>query len=118
MIWAFSENYGVSKKYTFTKFKNHFSRYGVPSNNLLSEFMSILRPHPMLSTAGHAYDVNKMVVQLRMLSGRYRVGTLLKHFSPENSGLCELCNQEVEDLPHLLLPRCPLLQERKNILMK
>ena len=68
------------------------------------EFMSILRPHPMLSTAGHAYDVNKMIVQLRMLSGRYRVGTLLKHFSPANSGLCELCNQEVEDLPHLLLP--------------
>ena len=52
-----------------------------------------------------------MTVQLRMLGGRYRVGTLLKHFSPGYSGVCELCGTEVEDLVHLLLPRCPLLVE-------
>ena len=48
-----------------------------------------------------------------MLSGRYRSGSLLKHFSPSISGVCELCLQEEEDLPHILLPRCPLLQERR-----
>ena len=45
------------------------------------EFMSVLHPHPMLTTAGTSYEINKMVVQLRMLSGQYRIGTLLRHFS-------------------------------------
>ena len=57
-----------------------------------------------------------MVQQLRLLSGRFRVGSLLRHFSPGTSGVCELCGQELEDLPHLVLHRCPLLLERRNIL--
>ena len=81
------------------------------------EFMSLLRPHPILSTAGHSYDTNKMIVQLRMLSGRYRVGSLLRHFSSSISGICELCGLELEDIEHLLLPRCPALQERRQLLL-
>ena len=81
------------------------------------QFMSILKPHPILTTASHSYDINKMVVQLRMLSGRYRVGSLLKHFYPSHSGKCELCGTEIEDLPHLLVPRCPQLQERRLLLL-
>ena len=81
------------------------------------EFMSLLRPHPILTTAGHSYDTNKMIVQLRMLSGRYRVGSLLKHFSPQISGVCELCFIEEESLSHILIPKCPLLQERKSHLI-
>ena len=27
------------------------------------QFMSLLRPHPILTTAGHSYDTNKMIVQ-------------------------------------------------------
>jgi predicted amidophosphoribosyltransferase len=79
--------------------------------------MSLLRPHPMLSSAGHSYDTNKMVVQLRMLSGRYRVGSLLRHFSPSISGCCELCGLELEDIEHLLVPRCPALEERRRLLL-
>jgi len=82
------------------------------------EYMSVLRPHPILTTSGHAYDNNKMIVQLRMLSGRYRVGALLRHFSAEHSGLCELCGLEVEDIVHLLVPRCPKLQERRALLIE
>ena len=82
------------------------------------DFMSLLKPHPILKTVSHSYDVNKMVIQLRMLSGRYRVGSLLKHFSPSHSGLCELCGLEIEDLPHLLIPRCPSLQERRALLLE
>ena len=52
-----------------------------------------------------------------MLSGRYRVGSLLKHFSRTNSGICELCQIEEETLSHLLLPKCPFLQERKELLL-
>ena len=31
---------------------------------------------------------------------------------PNISGICELCNKELEDLPHILVPRCPLLSEK------
>ena len=93
----------------------------IRENNLTSlryfrpEFCSLLHPHPILSTAGHTYDVNKMIVQLRLLSGRARLGSLVKHFAPGNSGLCELCHVEVEDLGHLLVPRCPHLVERAQM---
>ena len=53
-----------------------------------------------------------------MLSGRFRCGKLLRHFSPSCSGICENCHLEVEDLPHILLPRCPLLQDRKDLLLE
>ena len=76
------------------------------------EYCSLLHPHPILHTAGHSYDVNKMIVQLRLLSGRARLGSLIRHFSPGNSGLCELCHEELEDLTHLLVPRCPRLADR------
>jgi hypothetical protein len=82
------------------------------------KFMSLLRPHPILTTAGHSYDTNKMIIQLRMLSGRYRVGSLLKHFSTGHTGICELCGSEEEDLSHILVPRCPLLHERRNLLLE
>ena len=52
-----------------------------------------------------------------MLSGRFRCCSLLQHFPPTCSGICELCDQELEDLPHILLPRCPhLLQFARNTL--
>ena len=81
------------------------------------EYCSLLRPHPVLSTASTSYEINKMIVQLRLLSGRGRLGTLLKHFSPLNTGVCELCSLETEDLGHFLLLRCPLLTERAEVLL-
>ena len=47
-----------------------------------------------------------------MLSGRFRCGSLLKHFYKHLSGVCELCSIEQEDLPHILTPRCPKLHQR------
>ena len=58
-----------------------------------------------------------MTIQLRMLSDRYRVGALLRHFNTEHSGLCELCGLEVEDIVHPLVPRYPKLQERHALLI-
>ena len=81
------------------------------------QFMSLLRPHPILTTAATSYDTNKLIIQLRMLSGRYRVGSLTKHFSSNNTGICELCNSEEENLSHLLIPRCSPLKERRDVLL-
>ena len=82
-----------------------------------AEFMSVLQPHPLLTTAGNSYDINKMIIQLRMLSGRYRVGTLLRHFSPKKSGVCELCMTEDEDIEHILVPRCSALKDKRAVLL-
>ena len=79
--------------------------------------MSLSSPHLLWSTAANAYDVNKGIIQSRLLSGRYRLGSLLRHFSPSNSGECELCGHHLEDLPHFLVPRCPQLQERRTSLL-
>ena len=61
---------------------------------------------------------DKNVLQKKLLAGRYRIGSLLPNFSPSCSGLCELCGEEQEDLSHILLPRCPLLQDRKDALLQ
>ena len=53
------------------------------------------------------YEVSKAVIQLRMLSGRYKVAMLTKHWSPNNNECCPVpeCPQS-ETLEHLLL-HCP-----------
>ena len=51
-----------------------------------------------------------------MLSGRFRCGSLLRHFHQHVSGICELCGEELEDLPHILLPKCPMLKDKADTL--
>ena len=86
------------------------------------KFMSLLKPHPMWQYATTSYKVNKTVTVSRMLSGRFRCGSLVRHFYPHITGLCMLCitdnTEEIEDLPHILVPRCPLLFSRASILLK
>ena len=93
-------------------------RYFKPENCSL-----LLHPHPtqhlLRNAAGHAYDVNKMVVQLGLLVGRARLGWLVRHFAPANSGQCELCHGgEVDDRGHLLVHLCPRLTERAQSLQQ
>ena len=78
------------------------------------QFMSLSSPHQMWSTATDSYSVNKTVTVARMLSGRYRCGSLLRHFSKSVSGTCELCEHDVETIEHILLPECPQLLENKE----
>ena len=60
----------------------------------------------MLWTPGaNPHEVLKSLIQLRMLSGRYRVAKLTRHWSPSNkSGCCPapLCSA-LETLEHLLV---------------
>ena len=80
-------------------------------------FMSLSKPHPMFQYADNSYKVNKTTTVARMLSGRFRCGSLLRHFSPNISGICENCENELEDLPHILVPKCPALHQRAATLM-
>ena len=70
------------------------------------QFHSLSTPHPLLWTPGpNSHEVTKSLVQLRMLSGRYRVAKLTRHWSPTNrSGCCPapLC-PDLETLEHLLI---------------
>ena len=84
--------------------------------------MSLSTPHHIWTTCGdNSYEVNKAVVQARMVSGRYRTEKLCRHFSPASSGLCQLCSEMsdpvVEDLHHLLL-HCPALEDRRQVLFE
>ena len=78
-----------------------------------------MRPYDAtLCWATNSYRVNKCVTVSRMLSGRFRCGSLLRHFDQQVSGLCQLCGEELEDLPHIILPRCPHLIEKAKLLTK
>ena len=82
------------------------------------QFMSLSHPHPMWRMAVTSYKVNKCVTVSRMLSGRFRCGSLLRHFHPHISGICELCGLEQEDLAHIVVPRCPDLRDRAHHLIR
>ena len=83
--------------------------------------MSLSSPHPIISSVGSSsYEVNKAVVQLKLLSGRYRSDKLLSHFSPSQSPTCQLnCDQpdSIGDVPHLLI-KCSALSQRRLILFE
>ena len=84
-----------------------------------ANFMSLTSTHPIITTAGSSpAEVVKSLVQILMLSGRYRCGSLQRHWSKENTGFCILsskCN-EVEDIQHIL-QRCEALTPIRNRLI-
>ena len=82
------------------------------------QYMSLRKPHPMLQYAQTSFTINKCITVCRMLSGRFRCGSLLRHFSKQATGLCELCCTEIEDLTHILVPRCVHLQDQAELLLK
>ena len=82
-------------------------------------FMSLSKPHPMYNHAVTSYQANKCITVARLISGRFRSGSLLRHFFPDRiSGICELCGQELEDIPHIILPKCLKLQDKAQMLHK
>ena len=54
-------------------------------------YMSLSTPHPLwLTTTSNPYEINKAVVQARMLSGRYRSEGLCRFWSANPNGYCLL----------------------------
>ena len=73
--------------------------------------MSLAKIHPVSSTCfSSPYEVNKAVVQARMISGRYRTEKLRSHFSKQSDPYCKVCSSnEPETISHILL-RCEKLE--------
>merc|ERR1712208_156714 len=79
------------------------------------KYMSLSSPHPIWTSCdGNPYEVQKSVIQSRMLSGRYRDDPFSRHFTGK-SGECSLYLLESPgavapkgDLMHILL-HCPFL---------
>ena len=85
---------------------------------LKTHFMSLAKVHPMWSTClSNPYEVNKAVVQARMLSGRYRTQKLRSHFNNQGDVSCKVCSSgEPETLSHILLECRNLESVRMNVI--
>ena len=85
----------------------------------MSNFLILLQPKSNVSLLStNPYANNKSVIQLKMLSGRYRTDKLLSHFQSSNPSICQLsCDSPdaLGDLPHLLL-YCSALASRRAVL--
>ena len=81
-------------------------------------FMSLSTPHPLWKTAGQSpAKVSMATIQAQMLSGRYRTEMLCSHWS-NRDGTCllsPLCNQEKEDLRHILISCTALTATREKL---
>ena len=84
------------------------------------QFMSLTAPHPLWTTCGsNSIEINKAVVQARMLSGRYQTHNLAGHWTNNPDGLCLTpgCSpQEKGTLEHFLLLCSPLEHPRLNVI--
>ena len=84
--------------------------------NFKPEYMSLCKPHLIWTTCGsNPYEINKAVIQARMLSGRYVTDQLSRHWTDNKTGVCSLptcTGQEIGSLEHLLL-FCPALSETR-----
>ena len=82
------------------------------------DYMSLVKPHPIWTSCNsNPYEVNKAIVQARMLSGRYPTDKMRRHWTQNKAGLCILqgCSGEsLGSLEHLLLS-CPALQPSRQI---
>ena len=81
------------------------------------QFMSLTKPHLLWSMCGsNPFEVNKAIVQARMLSGRYLTDQLSRHWTDNSAGTCRIpgCSGQLAgSLEHILL-YCPALQTTRT----
>ena len=106
---------GISAKFFCTFFCYSSLKYFKP------RFMSLTSPHPLWTSAGSSpANIAMATVQAQMLSGRFRTGSLCRHWSQNKSGLCLLPATHldvVEDIPHILRD-CDALDETRLALQE
>ena len=75
-------------------------------------FYTLCRPSKAYEMAGsNSYEISKLNIQLKMLSGRYRTEMLRRFWSGNNSGFCILgqpCEETQDTISHFL-GSCPVL---------
>ena len=78
--------------------------------------MSLSKPHLLWLTCGeNPFEVNKAVIQAKMLSGRYVTDKLSRHWTSNKGGICMLpdcTGLEIGSLEHLLI-FCQALSETR-----
>ena len=82
------------------------------------EFMCLTKPHPIWSTAGsNPYDTAKAIQQSRFLSGRYRSGSITKHWSGNQEGFClaPSCQNQIETVKHILISCCAYNDTKRRL---
>ena len=115
------DKYKSTVKSKVTDFWESYLRQEATSKSSLryfdANFASLSKPHPILTTpASNPYEVNKSVIQLLMISGRYRDDRLMRYWSPENKqGTCKLCSEGVGVVEYYL-KLCPALTSRRQAL--
>ena len=80
--------------------------------------MSLTKPHPVWATVGsNPYETAKAVQQARFLSGRYRSGSLTKHWSANKEGFClaPTCENELETIEHILIHCCAYIECKRRL---
>ena len=75
------------------------------------QFYSVLFPsNSYISAGNNRYEIAKVNVQMKMLSGRYRTESLSRFWSENKSGVCLLgdpCTNTMDTIPHILVS-CPV----------
>ena len=83
------------------------------------DFYSLLYPSKAFHAAGcNRYEIAKLNIQMKMLSGRYRTERLARFWSSNKSGYCNLgppCSNESDTIAHILTT-CPVLKNKRAIL--
>ena len=83
------------------------------------QFYSVLFPsNSYISAGNNRYEIAKVNVQMKMLSGRYRTESLSRFWSENKSGVCLLgdpCNNTTDTIPHILVS-CPVLEKKRAAL--
>ena len=81
------------------------------------EYMSLLHPHPIITSCeSNPWETNKAVIQCRLLSGRYNTDWLRRHWTPDNKeGFCSLCpGKSIPGTIEHFLTSCFALDTKRN----
>ena len=70
--------------------------------------MSLSSPHPLWTTCqDNSFECSKAIIQAKLLSGRYRSDSLLRHFDKTLTGDCSLCQDSDGSIEHLIYLSIP-----------
>ena len=85
------------------------------------QYMSLKKPHPIwTSCPPNPYEINKAIIQARLVSGKNRCDWTTRHWSATNKeGFYILCPElSVPGTVEHILLTCPALEEKRILITK